>query len=103
MVGPFARLARAHAVAVAGDTLVAIALAGTLFFSIDVTEARSEVFLYLALTMAPFAVVAPLVGPALDRAVVGRRWIVVAWYAKDLAEDTADPAEVQPNTFRASA
>lgn len=77
-VTPFGRLARAHAAAVAGDTLVTIALAGTLFFSIDVAEARGEVFLYLALTMAPFAVVAPLVGPALDRAEGGRRWMVVA-------------------------
>jgi Na+/melibiose symporter-like transporter len=76
-ITPFGRLARAHAVAVAGDTLVAIALAGTLFFSIDVGEARGEVFLYLALTMAPFAVVAPLVGPALDRAAGGRRWMVI--------------------------
>jgi len=76
-VAPFARLARAHAVAVAGDTLVAIALAGTLFFSIEVGEARGEVLLYLALTMAPFAVVAPLVGPALDRAAGGRRWMVI--------------------------
>ena len=76
-MSPFARLARAHAVAVAGDTLVAIALAGTLFFSIDVGEARGEVFLYLGLTVAPFAVVAPLVGPALDRAAGGRRWMVV--------------------------
>ncbi|HEY1118889.1 MAG TPA: MFS transporter [Acidimicrobiales bacterium] len=77
-VTPFGRLARAHATAVAGDTLVTIALAGTLFFSIDVAEARGEVFLYLALTMAPFAVVAPLVGPALDRAAGGRRWMVIA-------------------------
>lgn len=76
-VSPFGRLARAHAVAVAGDTLVTIALAGTLFFSIDVGQARSEVFLYLALTMAPFAVVAPLVGPALDRVVGGRRWMII--------------------------
>lgn len=76
-LSPFARLARAHVFAVAGDTLVAIALAGTLFFSIDVAEARSEVFLYLALTMAPFAIVAPLVGPALDRSTGGRRWMVV--------------------------
>lgn len=76
-ITPFGRLARAHAVAVAGDTLVAIALAGTLFFSIDVDQARGEVFLYLALTMAPFAVVAPLVGPALDRAAGGRRWMVI--------------------------
>ena len=76
-VSPFGRLARAHAVAVAGDTLVAIALAGTLFFSIEVGQARSEVFLYLALTMAPFAIVAPLVGPALDRVVGGRRWMII--------------------------
>jgi hypothetical protein len=73
----FGRLARAHAFAAAGDTLVAIALAGTLFFSIDPNEARSKVFFYLALTMAPFAVVAPLVGPALDRAEGGRRWILI--------------------------
>lgn len=76
-VTPFGRLARAHAAAVAGDTLVAIALAGTLFFSIDVGEARSEVLLYLALTVAPFAIVAPLVGPAIDRAAGGRRWMVI--------------------------
>jgi MFS family permease len=76
-ITPFTRLARTHALAVAGDTLVAIALAGTLFFSIDVGEARGEVFLYLALTMAPFAIVAPLVGPALDRHAGGRRLMVI--------------------------
>ncbi len=76
-VTSFARLARSHAVAVAGDTLVTIALAGTLFFSIDPEAARGKVFLYLALTMAPFAVVAPLVGPALDRSAGGRRWMVI--------------------------
>ncbi len=63
--------------AVAGDTLVTIALAGTLFFSIPADQARGKVFLYLALTMAPFAVVAPLVGPALDRSEGGRRWMVI--------------------------
>lgn len=78
VVSPFGRLARAHAMAVAGDTLVAIALAGTLFFSIDPAAARGRVFLYLALTMAPFAVVAPLVGPALDRSPGGRRWMIIA-------------------------
>lgn len=76
-VSPFTRLARAHACAVAGDTLITIALAGSLFFSIDPSSARSKVFLYLALTMAPFAVVAPLVGPALDRTPGGRRMMVV--------------------------
>lgn len=77
VLSPFARLGRAHAFAVAGDTLVTIALAGTLFFSIDPDAARSRVFLYLALTMAPFAVVAPLVGPTLDRSEGGRRWMVI--------------------------
>jgi hypothetical protein len=78
VITPFTRLARTHALAVAGDTLIAIALAGSLFFNIDPSDARWKVGLYLALTMAPFAVVAPLIGPALDRARGGRRWMVVA-------------------------
>lgn len=51
----------------AGDALVAVALAGTLFFGLDINQARSQVALYLLVTMAPFALVAPLIGPALDR------------------------------------
>ena len=34
-------------------------------------------FLYLALTMAPLALVAPFIGPVLDRAVGGRRWMLI--------------------------
>ena len=67
VITPFTRLARTHAAAVAGDTLIALALAGSLFFDIDPTAARSKVALYLALTVAPFAVVAPLIGPGIDR------------------------------------
>jgi hypothetical protein len=74
---PFARLARTQAFMVAGDTLVALALAGSLFFSISPDAARSKVALYLLLTMAPFAVVAPLVGPWIDRAKGGRRTMVI--------------------------
>jgi MFS family permease len=77
VVTPFTRLARAHAATVAGDTLIALALANSLFFDIDPSAARSKVALYLALTMAPFAVVAPLIGPALDRARGGRRLMVI--------------------------
>lgn len=47
---------------VGGDTLVTVALAGTLFFSVPTADARGNVALYLALTLAPFAVVAPLLG-----------------------------------------
>ena len=74
---PFQRLARTHALNVAGDALISIALAGSLFFSIDPGAARGRVTLYLVLTMAPFALIAPLVGPAIDRAAGGRRWMVV--------------------------
>lgn len=75
--GAFARLAVAHAALVAGDTLVTMALAGSIFFSISPHAARGRVALYLALTVAPFAVVAPLLGPALDRRPGGRRGAVV--------------------------
>jgi MFS family permease len=71
-----ARLIEMHAVNAAGDALIAVSLAGTLFFSVPTGEARSQVALYLLLTMAPFAVVAPLVGPFLDRFRHGRRWAI---------------------------
>jgi Major Facilitator Superfamily len=76
-VSGFTRLARTHALLVSGDTLVALALAGSLFFSIDPSAARWRVGLYLLLTMAPFAIVSPLIGPALDRAAGGRRLVVI--------------------------
>ncbi|MGH9282549.1 MAG: hypothetical protein ACRD0S_06380, partial [Acidimicrobiales bacterium] len=74
---PFQRLAVAHALGLAGDAMVTVALAGSLFFDISPGEARGRVALSLLLTMAPFAVVAPLLGPAIDRAPGGRRLIVV--------------------------
>ncbi len=74
---PFARLARTHALGVAGDALFAIALAGSVFFALDFNAARYRVALYLLLTIAPFAVAAPLIGPALDRVRGGRRWVIV--------------------------
>lgn len=75
---PFTRLARAHAASVSGDALFAIGLAGSVFFSLDFTAARWRVALYLVLTIAPFAIAAPLIGPAIDRIKGGRRWIIVA-------------------------
>jgi hypothetical protein len=73
---PFSRLAIAHAFSVGGDTLLTIALAGSLFFSISPTAAKGKVALYLALTVAPFAVVGPLIGPLLDRSRGGRRLVM---------------------------
>ena len=70
---PFVRLARTHVLSVAGDTCVTVALAGSLFFDISPGEAKGKVALSLALTMAPFAVVAPFLGPFMDRWSSGRR------------------------------
>ena len=63
----FARLLVIQATGGAGDALVALALAGSLFFSVPEAAARDRVVLYLALTMAPFAVVAPFLSLVLDR------------------------------------
>jgi hypothetical protein len=58
----------AHFGSVAGDALVAIALAGSLFFDIPIGESKPKVAGYLALTMAPLAVAGPLLVPLLDKA-----------------------------------
>jgi hypothetical protein len=60
-----------------GDAFVAVALAGTLFFSASVTQARGHVALALIITMAPFALLAPFIGPMLDRVRDGRRYMLV--------------------------
>jgi hypothetical protein len=75
---PFGRLALTHVLMMAGDTLFAISLAGSLFFSISPTAAKDKVLLYLLLTMGPFAVVAPALGPLIDRSRGARRAMVVA-------------------------
>jgi len=69
------RLIEMHVFNTGGDAAVAVALAGTLFFA-QPGEARGHVALFLGLTMLPFAVVAPLLGPFLDRFSHGRRWAI---------------------------
>jgi MFS family permease len=68
-----AKLIELHAVHSAGDMLVTVALASTVFFSVPTGQARGRVALYLLITMAPFALLAPVVGPLLDRLGHGRR------------------------------
>ena len=75
-----ARLIELHAFNAAGDAAVAISLAGTIFFA-DPGSARGPVALFLGLTMLPFAVVAPLIGPFLDRFSHGRRWAIGGTFA----------------------
>jgi MFS family permease len=76
-----ARLIELHAVNGAGDAAVAISLAGTLFFQVPTDQAHGQVALFLGLTMLPFAIVAPLIGPFLDRVSRGRRWAIGATMA----------------------
>ena len=70
------RLFYLHFFNTAGDAAVAISLAGSLFFTVPSGEARGQVALFLGLTMLPFAIVAPLIGPFLDRFSHGRRWAI---------------------------
>src|SRR6266699_5787976 len=64
---PMDAYALVHMASAAGDALVAIALADSVFFSVPVSQAKVKVALYLGLTMAPLAVAAPLLVPLLDR------------------------------------
>jgi hypothetical protein len=74
----FGRLALVQVAMLAGDTLVTISLAGSLFFTVTPEAAKGKVLLYLLLTIAPFAVVSPLLGPAIDANRRARRFIVFA-------------------------
>lgn len=60
------------------DAAMGVALANTLFFAAATGESRGRVALYLLITIAPFAVIAPLIGPALDRLQHGRRAALAA-------------------------
>ena len=62
-----------NATQVAGDAMIAVCLAGTIFFSAATNQQRTNVAMYLLITMAPFALVAPVLGPLLDRMHRGRR------------------------------
>lgn len=62
----------------ATDAAMAVALANTLFFSAATGEDRTQVALYLLITIAPFAIIAPLIGPLLDRLQRGRRLALAA-------------------------
>ncbi|EMF26922.1 MFS transporter [Streptomyces pseudogriseolus] len=67
------KLIELHGVNGAGDMMITVALASTVFFSVPTDEARGRVALYLAITMAPFTLLAPVVGPLLDKVPHGRR------------------------------
>jgi hypothetical protein len=57
-----------HLTSVAGDALLAISLADSIFFHVPVAESRLRVALFLGLTVLPLALAGPLIVPILDRA-----------------------------------
>ncbi|MEV0109597.1 MFS transporter [Nocardia sp. NPDC050799] len=63
------------------DAAIAVALANTMFFASATAESKTKVALYLLITIAPFAVIAPLIGPALDRLQRGRRLALASSFA----------------------
>ena len=65
---PLDAFSLAHFASAAGDALIAIALADSVFFSLPVDEAKVKVALYLGLTMLPLALAGPLLVIPLDRA-----------------------------------
>jgi len=87
MVWPpvFNRFTLATVLSGVADALVAVSLAGSLFFSLSPDASRQQVLLYLVINMAPFALLAPLVGPVIDRFRLGHRWIAVILFAVRVA------------------
>lgn len=75
---PLSRAAHVHALTTLGDAFFTVSLAGSLFFNVSFDAARPRILLYLVLTMAPFILVAPLLGPAVDRLAGGPRLVIAA-------------------------
>ena len=65
-----------HMTSVAGDALLAVALADSVFFSLPIGESRVRAALFLVLTIMPLALAGPVLVPILDRA-GPRRWVTI--------------------------
>ncbi len=74
---PFGRLGFANFIHQGADTMVTVALANSFFFSLDPSEGRQRVLFGLLFSLAPFAVVAPFIGPLVDRFATSRRLVLV--------------------------
>ena len=78
--GAVVPLATAQGLAAAGDAFVSVSLAGSLFFNVSPNASREQVLLYLLITMAPLAVLSPLVGPAVDRFRTSQRYVASSFF-----------------------
>jgi len=73
-------LAIAHGLAGSADAFVSVSLAGSLFFNVSPDASRQQVLLYLLVTLVPLAVLAPLVGPAVDRFRRSQRFVASIFF-----------------------
>jgi Major Facilitator Superfamily len=74
----FQQLAITHAAMMGGEAAMVVALADSFFFDVDPNGARSKVLAFLLVSFTPFLVVAPFIGPVIDRVRGGRRFVVQA-------------------------
>jgi MFS family permease len=83
LIGPphVDRLTITHCVHAAAETFFTVSMAGSIFFSVSPDAARPRVLLFLVLTLGPFLVMAPLVGPFVDRIRGGLPTTMVATFA----------------------
>ncbi|HSJ91350.1 MAG TPA: MFS transporter [Ilumatobacter sp.] len=72
----FQQLAFTHAAMLGGEAAMVVALADSFFFDVDPSGARSKVLGFLLVSFAPFLLIAPLIGPAIDRVRGGRRLMI---------------------------
>lgn len=75
---PLRRLSVTHALSTGADAFFAVSLAGSLFFNVSTNAARPRVVGYLFVTLMPFIVLAPLVGPLIDRFGRARRLVAAS-------------------------
>ncbi len=83
--GPMRRLTVMHCLHAAAETFFTVSMAGSIFFNVSADAARPRVLLFLVITLAPFLVMAPLVGPVIDRVRGGIGGVVVATFGVRMA------------------
>jgi Major Facilitator Superfamily len=82
VIGPphIDRLTITHCIHSAAEAFFTVSMAGSIFFSVSPDAARPRVLLFLVVSLAPFLVMAPLVGPVVDRVRGGLASTMVATF-----------------------
>jgi predicted MFS family arabinose efflux permease len=83
LIGPpdIDRLTITHCIHSVAEAFFTVSMAGSIFFSVSPDAARPRVLLFLVVTLGPFLVMAPLVGPVVDRVRGGLPVMMIATFA----------------------